>query len=85
MKKALSLVLALLMCLALLTACGGSGNDTPSSGSGSGSSGDSGVPSYASLKVGEDYTDVTWRRSPGTSAPPPTRSSAKTASWRSGP
>ena len=57
MKKALSLVLALVMSLALLTACGGSGNNsTPGS---SGGKDGSGVPSYASLKVGEDYTDIT--------------------------
>ena len=55
MKKALSLVLALVMTLALLTACGG-GN--PGSGSGSGGT-DSSLPSYDSLKVGEDYTDIT--------------------------
>ena len=54
MKKALSLVLALIMSLSLLTACGG--ND---SGSGSGSKTNSSVPSYDSLKVGEDYTDIT--------------------------
>ena len=57
MKKALSLVLALVMSLALLTACGG-GSDTPSSNPGGGSA-DSGLPSYDSLKVGEDYTDIT--------------------------
>ena len=55
MKKALSFVLALVMSLALLTACGGSGNNPGSSG---GKTNDS-VPSYASLKVGEDYTDIT--------------------------
>ena len=52
MKKALSLVLALLMGLSLLTACGGGG-------SGGGGSKDEDLPSYASLKVGEDYTDIT--------------------------
>ena len=53
MKKALSLVLALVMSLALLTACGGSG-----SGSGSGGKLDPDLPTYESLKVGEDYTDL---------------------------
>ncbi len=52
MKKALSLVLALLMGLSLLTACGGGG-------SGGGGSKDEDLPSYASLKVGEDYIDIT--------------------------
>ncbi len=51
MKKALSLVLALLMGLSLLTACGGGGSG--------GGSKDEDLPSYASLKVGEDYTDIT--------------------------
>ena len=53
MKKAVSLLLALVMTLALLTACGGGSN--PGSGGGTTSS----LPSYASLKVGEDYTDIT--------------------------
>ena len=44
MKKALSLVLALLMGLSLLTACGGGG-------SGGGGSKDEDLPSYASLKL----------------------------------
>lgn len=55
MKKALSFVLAFVMSLALLTACGGSGNSSGSSGGKT----DSSLPSYASLKVGEDYTDIT--------------------------
>lgn len=55
MKKALSFVLAFVMSLALLTACGGSGNSSGRSGGKT----DSSLPSYASLKVGEDYTDIT--------------------------
>ena len=53
MKKALSLVLALLMSMALLTACG-SGGDPGSSGG----SLDPDLPTYDSLQVGEDYTDL---------------------------
>lgn len=49
MKKALSLVLALTLVFAL-TACGGGGGDKSTEYSG---------PSYAELKVGEDYTDLT--------------------------
>ena len=52
MKKAFALVLALVMSLALLTACGGN------PGSGGGGT-DSSVPAYDTLKVGEDYTDIT--------------------------
>ena len=52
MKKAMSLMLALLMLLSLLTACGGGGSN-PDSGT------DSSLPTYDSLKVGEDYTDIT--------------------------
>ncbi|MBD5161195.1 MAG: hypothetical protein HDT14_04100 [Oscillibacter sp.] len=53
MKKAVSPFLALVMTLTLLTACGGGSNSDPSGGT------DSSVPSYDSLKVGEDYTDIT--------------------------
>lgn len=49
MKKALSLVLALTLIFAL-TACGGGGGGKSTEYSG---------PSYAELKVGEDYTDLT--------------------------
>ena len=60
MKKALSLVLALLMGLSLLTACGGgnSGGGSSGGGGGSGGSSDNDLPSYASLNVGTDYTDI---------------------------
>ena len=53
MKKALSLVLALLMSLSLLTACGGGGGDSGKAAL------DPDLPTYDSLKVGEDYTDIT--------------------------
>lgn len=49
MKKAISLVLTLALSLCLLAGCGGGDNS---------GSGGSDVPSYASLKVGEDYTDL---------------------------
>ena len=52
MKKAISLVLALLMSISLLTACGGGGG-------GSAPALDPDLPTYDSLKVGEDYTDLT--------------------------
>ena len=50
MKKAMSLLLTLVMLTGLLTACGGGGGgskETEYTG-----------PSYATLKVGEDYTDL---------------------------
>ncbi len=50
MKKAMSLLLALVMLTGLLAACGGGGGGKEPEYSG---------PSYASLKVGEDYTDLT--------------------------
>ena len=53
MKKALSLVLALALAISLLTACGGGGG-----GSGKAAL-DPNLPTYDSLKVGEDYTDIT--------------------------
>ena len=56
MKKAMSLLLLLTLLASLLTACGGGG--------GGGSSADGGaldtnLPTYDTLKVGEDYTDIT--------------------------
>ena len=56
MKKAVSLLLALVMTLTLFTACGGNNS---SSGNNPSAGGDSGLPTYDSLKVGEDYTDIT--------------------------
>lgn len=50
MKKAIALVLSLTLLLCMLAGCG--------SGGGGGGSDSSDVPSYASLKVGEDYTDL---------------------------
>ena len=58
MKEAMSLMLAMLMLLSLLTACGGGGSN-PGGGSGSGGGTDPNLPTYDSLKVGEDYTDIT--------------------------
>lgn len=48
MKKAMSLLLTLIMLTGLLTACGGGGGGSEYTG-----------PSYDQLKVGEDYTDLT--------------------------
>ena len=50
MKKAMSLLLALVMLTGLLTACGGGGGGKEPEYNG---------PSYDALKVGEDYTDLT--------------------------
>lgn len=61
MKKALALTLAAAMAATLLAGCGGgSGSSAAASTAGgdSASAEASGVPSYASLKVGEDYTDL---------------------------
>ena len=61
MKKALALTLAAAMAATLLARCGGgSGSSAAASTAGgdSASAEASGVPSYASLKVGEDYTDL---------------------------
>lgn len=61
MKKALALTLAAAMAATLLAGCGGgSGSSAAASAAGgdSASAEASGVPSYASLKVGEDYTDL---------------------------
>lgn len=61
MKKALALTLAAAMAAMLLAGCGGgSGSSAAASTAGgdSASAEASGVPSYASLKVGEDYTDL---------------------------
>ncbi len=49
MKKAMSLLLVLVMLTGLLTACGGGGGGKEPEYNG---------PSYAALKVGEDYTDL---------------------------
>ena len=61
MKKALALTLAAAMAATLLAGCGG-GSGSPAAASTAGgdsaSAEASGVPSYASLKVGEDYTDL---------------------------
>ena len=54
MKKLIAMTLCLALVLCLLAGCGsGSGG----SGANAGAGGD--VPSYAELKVGEDYTDLT--------------------------
>ena len=54
MKKLIAMTLCLALALCLLAGCGsGSGG----SGANAGAGGD--VPSYAELKVGEDYTDLT--------------------------
>jgi len=55
MKKALALFLVLAMSVGLLAGCSNQGNDP----GGGGESKTTDVPSYASLKVGEDYTDIT--------------------------
>lgn len=60
-EKALALTLAAAMAATLLAGCGGgSGSSAAASTAGgdSASAEASGVPSYASLKVGEDYTDL---------------------------
>lgn len=49
MKKAMSLLLTLVVLAGLLTACGGGGGKEPEYSG----------PSYDALKVGEDYTDLT--------------------------
>ena len=59
MKKLLALGMASAMAAATLVGCGGSAGSTGTAGTGSsGSAGSSSLPSYASLKVGEDYTDL---------------------------
>lgn len=56
MKKWLSLLLTVAMAVSLLTACGGGGGaDAPKVAGADGSS----LPAYHTLKVGEDYTDLT--------------------------
>lgn len=60
MKKLISCLLALVMVLSLLTACGGSGNDK--GGDSAGSGGDSAaaaVPAINEINLGTDYQDIT--------------------------
>jgi len=52
MKRAIALALALALSLGMLAGCGGGG------GSGGDKEAKTDVPSYAGLKVGEDYTDL---------------------------
>ena len=54
MKKAMALLLALTMTLGLLAGCSG-----PSGSQGDQVALDPDLPTYDSLKVGEDYTDLT--------------------------
>lgn len=61
MKKALALTLAAAMAATLLAGCGGGSGSSAAASTAGGDSASaevSGVPSYASLKVGEDYTDL---------------------------
>lgn len=59
MKKLLALGMASAMAATLLAGCGGSASSTGTAGTGSsGGAESSNLPSYASLKVGEDYTDL---------------------------
>ena len=50
MKKAIALALSLVLSLGMLAGCGGGGGGKTTEYDG---------PSYAALKVGEDYTDIT--------------------------
>ncbi len=50
MKKLIAMTLCLVLVLSMLAGCGGSKSKEPDN---------TNVPSYAELKVGEDYTDLT--------------------------
>ena len=59
MKKLLALTMAGAMAATLLAGCGGSAGSTGTAGAASSAEAQSSnLPSYASLKVGEDYTDL---------------------------
>lgn len=55
MKKAMALFLALALSVGLLSGCSSQGDTLDGGGGGQENSN---IPSYASLKVGEDYTDI---------------------------
>lgn len=55
MKKWLSLLLAVVLAASLLAACGGGTDSGVKVAGADGSS----LPAYNTLKVGEDYTDLT--------------------------
>ena len=58
MKKIISIALAVMLTVSLLTGCGGGGKDKENGSSGNGEKQSVNVPTLDSIKLGEDYKDL---------------------------